>query len=99
MSTIDEYRFIKFFEDVRSEDVPLVGGKNASLGELLSFGIPVPLGFAVTANAFDFILESNDILYNNELISLKKYIKIQIEKISDELREENIKAIQKINKI
>ena len=43
------YRYIKFFEDVRVGDVSLVGGKNASLGELLSFGIAVPLGFAVTA--------------------------------------------------
>jgi len=98
MSTPD-YRFIKFFEDVRSNDVSIVGGKNASLGELLSFGIPVPLGFAVTANAFDFILESNDVLYNNELISLKKYIKFQINRISDELRKEDIKSIQKVDKI
>jgi len=40
-----EYRYIKFFDDVRSNDVGLVGGKNSSLGELLSFGIPVPLTF------------------------------------------------------
>ncbi|MCK4687941.1 MAG: hypothetical protein KAT66_07410, partial [Candidatus Lokiarchaeota archaeon] len=46
---MSEYVYVKFFEEVRNTDVPLVGGKNASLGELLSFGIPVPLGFAVTA--------------------------------------------------
>ena len=72
--SLNKYRFIKFFEEVRSNDVNLVGGKNASLGELLSFGIPVPLGFAVTAKAFDYVLESNDVLYNNKLISLKHYI-------------------------
>ena len=44
------YRYIKFFEDVRSNDVGLVGGKNSSLGELLSFGIPVPLGFSTKTN-------------------------------------------------
>ncbi|MEJ2279257.1 MAG: phosphoenolpyruvate synthase [Candidatus Lokiarchaeota archaeon] len=98
MSTND-YRFIKFFDDLRSIDVPIVGGKNASLGELLSFGIPVPLGFAVMANAYDYILESNDILYNNELISLKKYIRTQINKFSEELQKEDIKSIQIVDKI
>ncbi len=53
------FRYIKFFDDVRKNDVDIVGGKNASLGELLSFGIPVPLGFAVTAKAYDYILETN----------------------------------------
>ncbi|MGV9172215.1 MAG: PEP/pyruvate-binding domain-containing protein, partial [Promethearchaeia archaeon] len=65
-----DYRYIKFFEELRSKDVNSVGGKNASLGELMSFGIPVPLGFAVLANAFDYVLETNDILYKGEVISL-----------------------------
>ena len=51
---MSEYRYIKFFDDLRVNDVPLVGGKNASLGELLSFNIPVPLGFAVIPLVFDF---------------------------------------------
>ena len=46
--------------DVRNADVPSVGGKNASLGELIgtlgSEGINVPDGFAVTAQAYwDFL--------------------------------------------
>lgn len=99
MASQNSYRYIKFFEDLRANDVNIVGGKNASLGELLSFGIPVPLGFAVMANAFDYVLESNDILYEGELISLKKYIKRQIKKISDELRKEDIKSIKTVDKI
>jgi pyruvate,water dikinase len=47
---------IRWFEELRLEDVPLVGGKNASLGEmyreLTPHGIRVPNGFAVTAQAF-----------------------------------------------
>ncbi len=91
--------YIRFFETIGTNDVPIVGGKNASLGELLSFGIPVPLGFAVTASAFDYILESNDLLYNNEVISLKEYIAFQIKMISQELQNEDIKSIQVVDKI
>jgi len=47
-----EYKFIKWFEDLRKTDVPLVGGKGANLGEMTSAGIPVPPGFCVTAEAY-----------------------------------------------
>jgi len=47
------------FEDLGKKDIPLVGGKNANLGEMLRAGIPVPPGFAVTAYAFKkFITET-----------------------------------------
>lgn len=94
-----DYRYIKFFEELRSKDVSSVGGKNASLGELLSFGIPVPLGFAVLANAFDYVLETNDVLYKGEVISLKDYIQKQIKRISRQLNREDIKSIQVVDKI
>ena len=46
---------IRWFEDIGIQDIPLVGGKNASLGEmyreLASKGVKVPNGFAVTAEA------------------------------------------------
>ncbi len=49
-------RFIKWFADIRIEDVPIVGGKNASLGEmfheLTPKGVKVPDGFATTAEAY-----------------------------------------------
>jgi len=91
--------YIKFFEDLRKTDVPLVGGKNSSLGELLSFGIPVPLGFAITAKAYDYVLEANDILYDGELVSLKAYIGQQITRISEELKKEDIESIAVVDKI
>ncbi len=43
------------FEQLRNEDVEVVGGKNASLGEMISQlpnGVRVPTGFATTAHAF-----------------------------------------------
>ncbi len=92
------FRYIKFFEEVRSNDVGIVGGKNSSLGELLSFGIPVPLGFAVTADAYDYILETNYFRIKNEEITLKNYIKRDIDRIAEELKKEDIKSIQKVDK-
>ncbi|MGZ4642193.1 MAG: PEP/pyruvate-binding domain-containing protein [Blastococcus sp.] len=45
------------FRDVGLGDVPTVGGKGASLGELLRAGIRVPTGFAVTTAAFRLAVE------------------------------------------
>jgi pyruvate,water dikinase len=48
--------YIRWFSDIRVSDVPLVGGKNASLGELYSTlsrqGVRVPNGFTLTAEAY-----------------------------------------------
>ncbi len=45
---------ILWFRDIGLDDLPLVGGKNASLGELINLdGVLVPDGFAITTKAFD----------------------------------------------
>ncbi len=53
--------YIRFFGDIGLDDVPLVGGKNASLGEmyraLTPQGIRVPNGFATTAAAYRHLLD------------------------------------------
>ncbi|MBK9336361.1 MAG: phosphoenolpyruvate synthase [Lewinellaceae bacterium] len=55
--------FIKNFSEISIRDLALVGGKNASLGEMFSQltpgGILVPDGFAVTAAAYDAFLQEN----------------------------------------
>ena len=55
-------RFIRFFGEVGIDDVPLVGGKNASLGEmyreLTPKGILIPNGFAITAEAYRHALDT-----------------------------------------
>jgi pyruvate,water dikinase len=57
-------QYIKWFNELSIEDVDLVGGKNASLGEmyqnLTREGIRIPNGFAITAEAYRTILNSND---------------------------------------
>lgn len=56
-------QFIKFFNQITIKDVPLVGGKNASLGEmyrqLTKKGILIPNGFATTSEAYNYFLENN----------------------------------------
>ncbi|WP_108646139.1 phosphoenolpyruvate synthase [Polynucleobacter rarus] len=53
------------FEDLRMTDVEIVGGKNASLGEMISQlhakGVRVPTGFATTAHAFREFLDHNQL--------------------------------------
>lgn len=54
-----------WFEEVGAEDVAAVGGKNASLGEMIrelkGKGIPVPGGFATTASAYRAFLQANNL--------------------------------------
>ena len=55
-----EKQLVLWFNDVRNTDVILVGGKNASLGEMINAGLPVPPGFAVTAYSYEkYIQEKN----------------------------------------
>ncbi len=50
---------IVWFNEVTKENIPLVGGKGANLGEMTNARIPVPPGFIVTANAYyDFLQKS-----------------------------------------
>jgi pyruvate,water dikinase len=52
---------ILWFEELGKGDIPLVGGKNANLGEMLQAKIPVPPGFAVTAQAYHEFLTKTGI--------------------------------------
>jgi pyruvate,water dikinase len=58
-------KFTLWFDEIRIQDVPLVGGKNASLGEyqdLTSQGVKIPNGFATTSEAYWHFLNSAGIL-------------------------------------
>ena len=58
-------KFILWFKQISIKDVPLVGGKNASLGEMFSKltrkGINVPDGFVLTSRAYWYYLKANKI--------------------------------------
>ncbi len=78
--------FIKFFKELTIFDVPSVGGKNASLGEmyrrLSDKGINIPNGFATTAEAYRYFLESTG-------------LKNKIKEILSDLDTHNIKNLMK----
>jgi len=56
--------YIRWFNELGIDDVPLAGGKNASLGEMYQTltpkGIRIPNGFAITAQAYRYVLEQAD---------------------------------------
>ncbi|MCX6710271.1 MAG: phosphoenolpyruvate synthase [Candidatus Woesearchaeota archaeon] len=57
-------KFILWFDEIGIEDVGLVGGKNASLGEMYRFlkdKVPIPNGFTITAYAYNFFIERTQI--------------------------------------
>ncbi len=74
-------RIIVLFEEVGKEDLSLVGGKGANLGELLRHGIPVPPGFVVTARAYSSFLE-------------KAHLKAPIQELLEKLDPSDTKALQ-----
>lgn len=62
---MSQYRYVQRFADLTIADVPTVGGKNASLGEmyreLSAEGVKVPNGFATTADAYRYYIGHNDL--------------------------------------
>ena len=58
--------YIRWFKETALEDIPLVGGKNASLGEmyreLSPQGVQIPNGFAITSDAYWHVITSAGIL-------------------------------------
>ncbi len=91
MTMTQESSYIRWFESIRVDDVPIVGGKNASLGEMVqslkSQGIRVPDGFAITAQTYWEFLEANNlkdkILYQIEQFKLGE---IPLEKAGKTIR-------------
>lgn len=70
--------WVRWFDTINLKDLPSVGGKNASLGEMCStlkeFGIKVPEGFAITTQAYHYFLEENGLeaKIHNEFTALKE---------------------------
>ena len=59
-------KMVLWFDELELADIPQVGGKNASLGEmrreLIPEGVRIPDGYAVTANAYRYLLKSSGIV-------------------------------------
>jgi pyruvate, water dikinase len=66
---------VSWFETLRVTDIPSVGGKNASLGEMINAGLPVPPGFAITAYSYEKFI--------NETLLVEKIYKVINDVITD----------------
>lgn len=80
------HRYIKFFKDITLPDIPEVGGKNASLGEMYKYlapkGVNLPNGFATTSKAYRYFIKSAG-------------LGDQIESILDGLNVKNVRELKK----
>jgi pyruvate,water dikinase len=71
-------KYVRWYETLGNDDVPIVGGKNASLGELLrglkKAGVRVPDGFATTSDAYREFIKENKLAesISSELKALHK---------------------------
>jgi pyruvate, water dikinase len=109
---IDVSENILWFNEVTMKDVPLAGGKGASLGEMVQNSFPVPNGFVITSKAyFDFVnetgiqseivkkIDSIDVENTEQLETLSKEIRklIRNAEIPQELRTEILRAYDSLN--
>jgi pyruvate,water dikinase len=53
----EKVKFVKWFSELSNKDVPIAGGKGASLAEMYNIGMPVPPGFVITAQAYAYFIE------------------------------------------
>ena len=109
---MSNYNYIKWFNEIGKDDVGLVGGKGANLGELTSFGLPVPPGFCVTAEAYTkfikyaeldevvkLLMEAVDVENVDDLTNASKEIqnKIKEKDFDPELEEEILRAYREFS--
>ena len=103
---------VLWFKEIHYEDVNLVGGKGANLGEMYNLGIPVPNGFVVTSAAYFQFVKENDLKHKlsqilattdvdqpDQLLSASKKIKsiIRNSPMSNELAIEIMKSYKKLS--
>ena len=82
--------YVEKFEDLSKSDIGIAGGKGANLGELTQAGIPVPPGFVVTAQAYEYFMDEAGI--NDKVMSILDEIDINDTKALQAAAEE-IKTI------
>lgn len=67
-------KHIVWFEEVRKDDVGLVGGKGANLGEMTTASLPIPYGFVVTSHAYFYFIEHSKLMPKiKDILSIVNY--------------------------
>ncbi|MGC9046923.1 MAG: phosphoenolpyruvate synthase [Minisyncoccia bacterium] len=90
---------ILWFKDITIKDVPIVGGKNASLGEMIRYlqpkGINIPNGFVITADAYRYFLQQSYINFGNSKQTLENFINNELKNLDTK----NLKNLQQKGKL
>ena len=94
----DNNNYILWFKEIKMEDLPFVGGKCASLGEMTqgldNLGVTVPNGFAITVKAYEDFLAQNGLL--NDIQGMLEQIDINdvnsLSTLAKKIRTEILKA-------
>ena len=80
--------FVKWFSELNKDSGSVAGGKGSNLGEMYRAGIPVPNGFVVTAQAYDYFIEKAEI--KPRILSLLSKLDYedtnQLNKVSEEIK-------------
>jgi len=76
---------IKWFSELTNKDIAVAGGKGASLGEMYQYKFPVPAGFVVTAQSFDYFITQSG-------------IKEKIKEMLEQLDRDDTQALHKASK-
>lgn len=86
--TVAATSYVVPFGRIRIEDVPSVGGKNASLGELTQIGIPVPPGFALSVNFYREFLNASGltVTIQEQLADLDTANVEKLQKVGNKIR-------------
>lgn len=81
--------YTKPFSQISKGDVNIAGGKGASLGEMTQFGVPVPPGFVVTAQTFEYFLTVTDLEQRIRMIleSVNHTVNSTVESASEKIVE------------
>ncbi len=80
-----DVEFVKWFSELNKDSVSVAGGKGANLGEMYNIKIPVPPGFVVSAQAYDYFIE-------------KAGIKKEMKKILDEINYNDTKQLDDVTR-
>ncbi len=92
-------KYIKFFKNISLDQIPLVGGKNAALGQMiqdLASSICIPQGFAITVDAYTYFIQANGISLQAAPAVIRESI-IQ-SKFPQDLQDEIVAAYQNLSK-
>lgn len=105
-------QLILFLKDIQKNDVAIVGGKSANLGEMYNVGLPVPDAFATTVSSYDLFIKENqldkiiysllkNLNYDNqkelENVSNQIYKRIKTGKIPQNIKNDVVKAYKKLS--